>query len=76
MALDRQHNELVFIEVKTRTDQAFGTPDEAVDHKKLRSLEKIAAIYRRTKHLTTDYRFDIITVLPGRIEHYQNVTWI
>ena len=76
VALDVKHQELVFVEVKTRKNDDFGSPDQAVDYKKLQSLQKVAQIYRQAKHLKNDYRFDIVTVLPGRIDHYQNVTWI
>jgi putative endonuclease len=77
VALDKKHHELVFVEVKTRAGSEFGTPAEAVDQRKLRSLQQAARVYRQQMRLNkVDYRFDIVTVLPGRIEHYQNVTWI
>ncbi|AMW20742.1 YraN family protein [Mycobacteroides chelonae] len=36
---------LVFVEVKTRTGRAFGTPAEAVTHTKLRRLRRLAGIW-------------------------------
>ena len=35
----------VFVEVKTRTGRAFGTPAEAVTHTKLRRLRRLAGIW-------------------------------
>lgn len=42
----RRGSELVVIEVKTRTDEAFGTPIEAVGARKRRALMAAAAEYR------------------------------
>jgi putative endonuclease len=42
----RRGNDLVVVEVKTRTDDTFGTPLEAVDARKRRSLTAAAAEYR------------------------------
>lgn len=75
VALDRELNELVFIEVKTRIKEFFGDPSRAVNRHKLRSMQYVGAIYRRKNKLDLDYRFDTITVVSGRIRHYQNITW-
>jgi len=42
----RRGNELVVVEVKTRTSDAFGTPVEAVGSRKRRALMSAAAEYR------------------------------
>jgi putative endonuclease len=42
----RRGNDLVVVEVKTRFDDSFGTPLEAVDARKRRSLMAGAAEYR------------------------------
>ena len=42
----RRGGELVIVEVKTRTTEAFGTPAEAVGSRKRRSLAAAAAEYR------------------------------
>jgi len=42
----RRGNDLVVVEVKTRTDDSFGTPLEAVGERKRRSLMAAAAEYR------------------------------
>jgi putative endonuclease len=55
---------LVFIEVKTRTGQAMGYPEEAVDKRKKRILSQLAVQYR-TVHQLTEYpaRFDVVSIL-------------
>lgn len=75
IALDQAVNELVFVEVKTRATDFFGNPSSAVDHRKLKSLEKVARLYRQEKQLWLDFRFDVIAVLPNSIDHYPNITW-
>jgi putative endonuclease len=42
----RRGSELVIVEVKTRTSEAFGTPAEAVGVRKRRALAAAAAEYR------------------------------
>jgi putative endonuclease len=75
VAFDTGVQEIVFVEVKTRSTQWYGSPSSAVDWKKMRSLRFVAKTYCRMKNLTQDYRFDIITVLPGKIDHYHNISW-
>jgi putative endonuclease len=75
VALDPRFNEIVFIEVKTRQTEFFGLPSNAVNYLKLRSLNRAAKAYLRAQGLHNLYRFDIISVTPGKMEHFENVTW-
>ncbi|MBD3279106.1 MAG: YraN family protein [Candidatus Pacebacteria bacterium] len=75
VAWDPELQELVFVEVKTRETNFYGHPSRAVDRAKLRSMQYTAAVFRRKHRLDKDYRFDIITVLPGKTEHFKNITW-
>ncbi len=64
---------VVFVEVKGASSQKFGHPSERVDQKKQDNLIKAAEQYIIAKDLNGyDYRFDLITFLNGRIEHYRN----
>lgn len=69
---------LVFIEVKTRRSEAFGTPEESVDERKQRQLARLAQRYLdENPSLTFDEcRFDVVVVdLTGnrpRLRHYPN----
>lgn len=75
VVFDAQTQEVVFVEVKTRASDKSGHASEAVDAKKLRSLQAVAVNYLRTMGVVRSYRFDIITVIKGKIEHFENVSW-
>ena len=75
MAWDPQLSELVVVEVKTRSSSAFGDPSLAVSRGKIRSMHAVALAYCAEQHIDSDYRFDIIAITPGGIEHYPNVAW-
>ena len=70
---------VVFVEVKTRSSQQFGHPEEAVDENKQRRLTRAALAYLK-RHGLLEYRsrFDVVAVdwpnrrQPPRIEHYKN----
>ena len=54
---------LVFIEVKTRTSNQFGTPLEGITYWKLKSLIKTAQFYKIThRNLPESLRIDAISV--------------
>jgi putative endonuclease len=54
---------LVFVEVKTKTQQKFGQPEEMVTRRKQRTLERVAMAYiQRHEWAGTDIRFDVIAV--------------
>jgi len=62
---------LVFVEVKSRASEDFGTPDSAVDQEKQEHLRRAARDYvRRTESTWEKTRFDIVSVVlvqPPRI---------
>ena len=66
---------LIFVEVKTRLNKIYGEPSDAVDFKKIRSLQIFAREYIKRKKINCDYRIDIISVVASQVEHFQNVTW-
>ena len=68
-------NTTVFVEVKTRKTDAFGTPFEAITKTKYDNIKKGALNYLKT-HPSKEYRIDVvgITLQPElKIEHLQNV---
>jgi len=75
VAFDPKNKEIVFVEVKTRSTEFYGSPSGAVNSKKLRNMQRVAAAYIQAKDLNWEYRFDILAVLPGTIHHYQQVSW-
>ncbi|MCB0528311.1 MAG: YraN family protein [Saprospiraceae bacterium] len=54
---------LVFVEVKTRSGDGFGGPEEAVDARKQDILARTAGIYMEQIDYDWEIRFDIIAVL-------------
>ena len=73
---------LVFVEVKTRLNSAYGTPEESVTPRKLREVVETAQYYK-TLHpkLPDALRVDVIGIVldpvsrvPTYFEHTPNVT--
>jgi putative endonuclease len=63
----------VFCEVKTRSQSRFGTPAEAVDRRKIRRICRAALQYAAgNKIIDERFRFDIIEVDNGRINHIKH----
>jgi putative endonuclease len=61
-------NFFVVIEVKTRKNEDFGSPDESVGHKKIDFLAEAAAAYQEENGLDLETRFDIISIImQGKI---------
>ena len=56
----RRGSELVVVEVKTRTSDAFGTPLEAVGPRKRRALMAAAAEYRALAHWRGVIRYAVV----------------
>ena len=54
---------LIFVEVKARTNIAFGLPEESVDEKKAQNIMKGAEHYIAEKDWKGNIRFDIISIV-------------
>ncbi len=75
---------LVFVEVKTRTNDHFGLPEEAVDDRKLEHIFLAAQAYLQGHPdlEEQEWRIDVIAIQgrPGEkvenvhIEHFKNIT--
>ena len=64
---------IVFVEVKTRTDEEFGTPGEAVNLKKQEKYYKVASEYLLKKgYANNPARFDVVEIQNGKINHIIN----
>ncbi|MCB0522450.1 MAG: YraN family protein [Lewinellaceae bacterium] len=59
----RDEKMLVFVEVKTRSYDYFGKPEEFVDKKKMALLAKAAAAYMKETGHEWAIRFDIVSIL-------------
>jgi putative endonuclease len=71
---------LVFVEVKTRTNQNFGLPEEAIDYYKQQKLKKTVEYYL-LKHNFSDQNFRVDSVAieidrqteKAKIRHEENI---
>lgn len=67
---------IVFIEVKTRSDNAFGYPFEAVNTRKREKIRKVALSFMKKYKRELPARFDVlsITIHEGKehIEHFKD----
>ncbi|MCX6182206.1 MAG: YraN family protein [Bacteroidetes bacterium] len=67
---------IVFVEVKTRSTDYFGEPEEAVDRDKEQQLINGAQIFINKHELEEEIRFDIISIILNtdevRINHIED----
>ena len=67
----RRGRELVLVEVKTRSNDAFGTPLEAVDSRKRRRLMAAAAEYRALAEWRGPIRYAVVAITASTEGEYQ-----
>jgi len=70
-------NTLVFVEVKTRSSDLFGTPEEAIHFHKLRFIERAGKFFRAGRNnLPEAERIDVIAIdlaeEKAKIRHIKN----
>lgn len=65
---------IVFVEVKARKSDYYGHPSEAVTRLKQLKIQRTAQTFFSTHKIRGEFRYDIISVLPTQIEHFENVT--
>ena len=77
IAFDTETNELVSAEVKTRKSGDFGSPEDAVDMKKIRRTVYATAFYMKLHKIRWSVRFDIFSIIipengQARITHIKD----
>ena len=78
IALDPKKKCIVFVEVKSRQNLEFGSPEYGITKNKIHQIRKIAEAYLYEKDIKdTDCRFDVIAILfrskiKPLINHYEN----
>lgn len=71
----RQQDEIIFIEVKTRSDDLMAYPEQAVGKTKQRNIRLCAENFMEEQELILPARFDVIAVVKGEkfeIEHFED----
>lgn len=75
----KKNNELIFVEVRTKRGEFFGTPEDSLNKKKLRKLWWNAQSFIAKKHWQGPYRIDAVCIVLKldnaieRLEHYENI---
>lgn len=74
----KQGDCFVFVEVKARGSQTFGSPEEAITHSKQRRLRRAAWAYLQEQELMdVTWRIDVVAIDGSlargvrRLEHYE-----
>ena len=74
-----ENKTIVFVEVKSRSNNKYGLPYESVNYRKQQKIIRVAQNYINFKRLMDyQYRFDIIEVYLNsneKINHIQNAFW-
>lgn len=65
----RDGEDTVFIEVKTRANDGYSRPVEAVNEAKRRRYLNIARFYESCAGKELFVRFDVVEILDGKINH-------
>lgn len=69
------NNEIIFVEVKTRTSDMAGYPEQAVGKHKQKNMRLAAENFLEQNQITLPARFDIIAVVKGdkfEVEHIED----
>ena len=61
--ITKHKGEIVFVEVKTRSSDNFGFPEESVRKKKLSHLKRCATYYILKNKIDLPCRFEILSIL-------------
>jgi len=73
--ITKLENEIVFVEVKSRSNIKYGYPSEAVNYKKIKKIVNTAKYYILKKNLhNVPIRFDVIEVYlnENKVNHIVN----
>lgn len=65
---------LVFVEVKAKKDDFFGTPGEMITKRKLEKIKRTAKTYLSENDKNRDWRIDAILIEGKKSEHLKNIT--
>ncbi len=75
----RQKKQLIFVEVRTRVGEDFGTPEVTIDKRKLRKLWSNATAYAARTKWEGSCRIDAVCIVlkkdysVERLNHYENI---
>jgi len=68
-------DELLFVEVKTRSDSVSGYPELAVDWQKVKKISQTARRYMLSRRLDSFWRVDIVSIEINRTKKSAKIVW-
>jgi len=79
-----KNNRLIFVEVKLKIGEDFGSPEDMIDHHKLSQIQKTAEVFLQTNPQIVDNfqsnQIDAVCIVLNpdqtvkRINHWENLT--
>lgn len=63
---------IVFVEVKYRSSDDYGSPKEAITNDKIKKIIKAAEYFIVKNNVNSLYRFDVVSIFKNNIEHIKN----
>lgn len=68
---------LVFVEVRSKSTEEFGTPEESINRIKIERIRRTAQYYLLNCEVHyVDVRFDVVSISGDKLEHIQNAFWV
>ncbi|MBI2464979.1 YraN family protein [Candidatus Shapirobacteria bacterium] len=71
------HDWLVFVEVKYKSDDHMGMPEEMINKRKISQVKRVAEIYlmknQQMRSVFEKYRIDGVCILGSEIRYYKNL---
>lgn len=77
----KKNNALVFVEVRTKTNERFGSPEQTINKDKINRLIRSAHAYNAFNKYSGKFQIDAICIIlnpdtsPKRITHYESITF-
>jgi putative endonuclease len=76
----RDHDNLVFVEVKLKVGDRFGKPEDMINKHKIWQVSRMGELYIMKNKINMPVRVDMVAVVIDRegnlerIDHYENMT--
>lgn len=73
----QKENKLIFVEVRTKTSNSFGTAEESITEKKKQTIRKVSLYFLNGKYdgemINLDIQYDVVTIY---IDKQKKKAWL